>query len=391
MACFFESTAVKRRSLVLLSGAALAAHVPALLAQPNRTGSNSGGGGELELLQLVDKSLLGHDIARDFAQGARCYLQDLQSRGRPARMRLRLLDVDFASAGPTWSDSPDLRRLLSDSPVVFGAYGDAMLRRLLATPAFQQVGVLAAPITQDPRISRSTGVLAPFATLDQEIDAAVQALKNTYFLNRLAVVYAQPGLRASVGPVVLEALKTHGLQAVELDEPNPANLPRLAPRLAQADAPVSLFLGGAPELATLVQSMGRSGARRMVVGTSMVDARAAAELRVGTHGVGIMLSQPVPNPLRGRLPVVSELLGAWSKFYDEQVTPMSLAGFMTMKWLVQSVGNNPSADSIRRMSTSAERASDAGLDIGGFVMRRQAGAKAFVELLFLREDGRLVS
>jgi ABC-type branched-subunit amino acid transport system substrate-binding protein len=377
---------MKRRSLLRATGLAAAlgglrhAH-----AQPASKAPAEGS--TAEVVQLVDKSLLGHDLARDFAQGARCCLQDQQSRGRPVRLGLRLVEVD-ASASPNWADSPEARQALGSRPVVFGAYGDDLLRRLLAQPAFAQEGVLAAPITQDPRIARAPGVLAPYATLDQEIDAAIKALKNTYFTNRVAVVYAQTGLRARLAPVVLEALTTHQVQAVEIEETNVANLSRAASRTSQADTPVTLLLGGAPELLTFVQAKGRSGARRMVVGTSMVDARTAAELRIGAQGVGVMLTQPVPNPQRGRLAVVGELNAAWGRFYDEQVTPMSLAGFMAMKWITQSLlSANAGAAGMRRVAS----APDGGFDVGGFVMRRQAGDKAHVELLFLREDGRLVS
>jgi ABC-type branched-subunit amino acid transport system substrate-binding protein len=375
-----------RRSL--LKATSLATALGGFGAAHAQSGSKAASdGAATEVVQLVDKSLLGHDIARDFAQGARCYLQDQQSRGRPVRLGLRLVEVDSA-ASPNWADSAEARAALGSRPVVFGAYGDELLRRLLAWPAFAQEGVLAAPITQDPRIARAPGVLAPYATLDQEIDAAIKALKNTYFINRVAVVYAQSGLRARLAPVVLEALTTHKVQAVEVDEANIAKLAGAARRTNQSDMPVTLFLGGAPEMLTFVQAKGRSGAQRMVVGTSMVDARTAAELRIGAQGLGVMLTQPVPNPQRGRLAVVGELNAAWGKFYDEQVTPMSLAGFMAMKWFAQGLLTGATGVSgIRR----AANAPDTGTDVGGFVMRRQAGDKAHVELLFLREDGRLVS
>lgn len=383
---------MKRRSLLALSAMPAAfAGSSTVLAQTKASGAT---GADVEVIQLVDKSLLGHDIARDFGQGARCYLQDQQSRGRPVKLGLRLVEVDAGSAerAAAWLEGAEARGSLGTRPVVFGAFGDALMARLIELPAFVNGGVLAVPITQDPRISQATGVLAPYATIDQEIDESIKSLKNTFFLSRLTVVYALPGLRSRLGPIVLAALKTHGVTAIEVEETIPANLARLGVRLATNDVPVTLLLGGTPELATFVQSMGRAGGKRMVVGTSMVDSRTAAELKVGAHGVGVMLTQPVPNPQRGRLPVVAEHVAAWGKFYDEQVTPMTLAGFMAMKWLVLSAGpSGVSADSLRRLVSAPVRPADSGLDVGGFLMRRQAGSSAYVDLVFVREDGRLVS
>lgn len=383
---------MKRRSLLALSAMPAAfAGSSTVLAQTKASGAT---GADVEVIQLVDKSLLGHDIARDFGQGARCYLQDQQSRGRPAKLGLRLVEVDAGTPerATTWLATAEARSSLGTRPVVFGAFGDALLARLIQSPTFGNGGVLAVPITQDPRISQAAGVLAPYATIDQEIDESIKSLKNTFFLSRLNVVYAQPGVRARLAPVVLAALKTNGVTAIELEETNVANLPRLGTKLAASDAPVTLLLGGTPELATLVQSLGRAGGRRMVVGTSMVDSRTAVELKVGTHGVGVMLTQPVPNPQRGRLPVVAEHVAAWGKFYEEQVTPMTLAGYMAMKWLVLLAGSTGvSADSLRRLVGSSANSPNAGMDIGGFLMRRQAGTSAYVDLVFVREDGRLVS
>lgn len=370
---------LNRRQLIA-AGAALpwaAASAPALAAR-------QGVARPLKALQLLDRSADQQELSRDHATGMQLAVA-LHNRQHPARpVQLATLELD----GPA-----DLPRALAvlredeDTVALVGNCGERLA--LAAVEAVRKGGVEIAqvgPWLGDTRHDDDDGVLPLFASREQQLRHALKSLE-AMGVTQLGVVYAGRADRAA------QAAGTQAVAQKLRVKLSPfgggEDVTVLADTLPASSPPVLLFLGGAVELARFTAALSRRKLQRYVVSLSDVDVAALVQLGAA-RTVPVILTQVVPNPSRSALAVVQAYRQGMKLLYDEPPSPISLAGYLTARYFVQSVAKLDGAAT--RASVLQHFSRRPPLELDGFSLGFAQGPRgsSYVTQTMLTADGRLI-
>jgi hypothetical protein len=368
---------LNRRQLIA-AGAALpwAATSSAAIAQPARP---------LKATQLVDRSADQQELSRDFATGVQLAVA-LHNRQNPARpVQLGQLELD----GP--ADMPRAVATLredADSVALVGNCGERLA--LGAIDALRQSGLEIAqvgPWLGDTRHDGEDNVLPLFASREQQLRHALKSLE-AMGVTQLGVVYASRADRAALAAGTQATAQKLSLKLQPWGGAG-EDVAVLADTLPASSPPVLLFLGGAVELARFTAGLSRRKLQRYVVSLSDVDVGALVQLGAA-RTVPVILTQVVPNPSHSALAVVQSYRQGLKLLYDEAPSPISLAGYLTGRYFVQSLAKLDGTASRATVLQHFRRRPP--LELDGFSLGFAQGARgsSYVTQTLLTADGRLV-
>lgn len=340
------------------------------------------------LLQCIDTSTDQQEISRDYASGVQLGLQGASSGapGRAAALRPFTMDGSDAS----------LQRLLAmlrSEPAIVGLVGTAgerlALRCIEATRAAGLAVAHLGPWIADARFDDEPGVVKLFASREAQIRHALRSLE-TVGVRELGLVYASPQLQQQVRTDVQAALARIGVQPREFVAPA-GQLESLVASLPDNPPAIFLFVGGAVELARFVRGLAARRLQRYVVTLGETDLTTLAEL--GAAGtVPVVLTQVVPNPQTHAAPFAREYRAALKALYEEQPSPLSLAGFIAGRYAQALLATlEPAALNRAGVFDAARRRPT--LELGGYSIRFEAGmprGSGYVTQVLLGRDGRLI-
>ncbi|MFN3417024.1 MAG: ABC transporter substrate-binding protein [Caldimonas sp.] len=341
------------------------------------------------LLQCFDTSADQQEISRDYASGVQLGLQGA-SPGTPGRVAaaLRPLPMDGSDAS--------LQRLLTmlrGDPSIVGLVGAAgerlALRCIEATRAAGLAVAHLGPWIADARFDDEPGVVKLFASREAQIRHALRSLE-TVGVRELGLVYASPQLQQQVRTDVQAALARIGVQPREFVAPA-GQLEALVASLPDNPPAIFLFVGGAVELARFVRGLAVRRMQRYVVTLGETDLTTLAEL--GASGtVPVVLTQVVPNPQTHTAPFAREYRAALKALYEEQPSPLSLAGFIAGRY-AQALLATLEPGALNRAGVLDAARRRPGLELGGYSIRFDAGTprgSGYVTQVLLGRDGRLI-
>ena len=150
-------------------------------------------------------------------------------------------------------------------------------------------------------------------------------------------------------------------------------------------------IGAYKSCAAFIKAMKKSGAVAQYMNVSFVGAKALAT-ELGNEGRGVGISQVVPFPWNGGVPVVAEYQKlSLAKNGKEAYSFTSLEGFIAAKVMVEGLRRAGREPTRERLVSALESLSD--YDVGGFTVTYASGdhtGSRFVELTAIGKDGMFV-
>ncbi|MFT4265938.1 MAG: hypothetical protein QM586_01750, partial [Xenophilus sp.] len=299
-------------------------HGPAAQPQPQPRAA-------LRVTQLLDMSASQQELSRDYSTGVRLAFAQL----RPSQPQLPQL-VTLATDGSDAGVQEAVRAVSEDASqlALLGTVGESLALRAMAAMQGGRVEMAhIAPWLSDTRHDRDPRLLPLFASREQQLHYALHNIASMG-VGELALVYPEAdAARRMAGDA--EALASSLRVKVRVLAPAPGQaLAAFAARLP-AEAPFFLvFVGASVELAQFTSGLGMRGARHQLVCLSGVDPATYTQLVSGPR-VPVVFTQVVPNVHTGRVPMVRAYRQALSRLFDEQPSPVSLAGYVAGRYAAQ--------------------------------------------------------
>jgi hypothetical protein len=250
-------------------------------------------------------------------------------------------------------------------------------------PKLCQIG----PWMADSRFESDRNVACLFASRARQLQQGLSVMRNMG-MNELCVVYASAAEQALYDPQVAEMAQAQGLRLSRLTGTPGTPFGTLASRVPASSA-VILCLATSAELALLTQAMAARGDRRFVLGLGDVDAPSLQQLAPG-KGVPVILTQVVPNPSRGRTPVLEAYRTKLNQLFEEAPSAISFAGYLAGLYAAALV--NDAGSGLSRDTLSAQVARRSPQDLGGWRVefRDDQRGSRFVTHTLLSSNGQLI-
>jgi ABC-type branched-subunit amino acid transport system substrate-binding protein len=337
--------------------------------------------------QLVDVNQLEQDVSKDFLVGTRTAWQEINATGgiRGKKIRHNVVEVDSSLGNNAIRAA--FAELANDGSCIasFGTCGDSLASEV-SNMSFAQRGQLShsAPWLQSAAPNSGDGTFAVFSDHGQQIAHALSNIRGLG-IRELTVVFQDKGTetkyQASLQALARDLRVVLRLQSVAND------LAAQGRHLSATSAPLVLFLGGTPELIEFLGGWRRYDPLRHVVALANVNLHTVREIG-GERNVSVVGTQAVPA-ISDSLPVVRRFKLALARFYDEQPTALSLAGYLSAHYTAQVIG---SAQSLIRSAVADAFAKSGVVDLGGFRVDLDAvrSRRAFVTQTMLAPDGRIL-
>jgi hypothetical protein len=169
--------------------------------------------------------------------------------------------------------------------------------------------------------------------------------------------------------------------------PIQTDLRRQAQQLSATTVPLILFVGGTPELVQFTQGWSRSSGIRYIVALADVNLQTALQMNGGRH-VPIIGTQAVPV-VSSSVPIARRYRQALSKYFDEQPTALSLAGYISARYTANVM---LSAKTLSRGAVFEAFSRRQSIDLEGFRVEYDNGRlqSAFVTQAMISMDGRVI-
>jgi len=370
----------RRRALQSLSALGLSA-----LARPGQAQRPP-----VRFAQVIDTSPAQQELSRDYSTGVRLAWAELgAARGPLSAVPLTTLESDGSEA----SLQAVLTRLREDASIVglVGSVGDRLAVELVARThaAGLQIPHIA-PWMADSRHDADPTVFCLFPSRDMQLRHALGAVQGMG-IDDVSVVFSSERDRSSYAGEI-EALAKRLSLRVTLQAPAAGEDVRALPsRMKSQASGLVLFIGTSAELAMLSQAMSALGQHRFVLSLSDVDYATLQQLSPG-KGVPLILTQVVPHPLRSNLPVVRDYRALLKKLFDEEPSPISLAGYMAGLYAAQALQRAGGSAGATRDTLLAQCAKRQPVELRGFRFDFTDGRRGsqYVTQTLLGSDGRLV-
>jgi ABC-type branched-subunit amino acid transport system substrate-binding protein len=247
-------------------------------------------------------------LGQEYRDGARAYFSDINRRGGLNGRTIELVSRDDGYEPQRTLNNT--RVLLSKDKVfaLFGYVGTPTVKAVL--PLITAQGIpLIAPLSgaQLLRTPQRATVFNLRTSYQRELSESINYLVRSG-RHRIAVAYqqdafGQDGLRAAEA-----ALRRHGLQALLATgvARNSLDTGDAARRLAQAKPNGVVMITAYGTAADLIRRLRQRGNRAQVMNVSFVGTRGLKSALSAAEADGIGISQVVPFPWDGRIPVVKE-------------------------------------------------------------------------------------
>lgn len=332
------------------------------------------------------------DLGQAMHQGAKLYFDIVNAKGGVNGRKIELVTQD---------DGYDVKRALAnvegfladkDTFALFNCMGtpmiEAMLPKVMAagTPFFAPfTGALLAR-------TKSRNVFNIRASYPDEAEQLVQHLA-TIGIKRIGIAYQNNTFGKEVFEGARLAMEKHqisGTTAVTV-ESSGADAAEAAARLVAASPEAVLVgLAGKPTL-DFVKAM-RQIRRGMPLYALSVMGSAATLQALGDDAVGIAVSQVVPLPTSGGVPIAREFVQAWKQAgVALEPSHLALEGYINARVFAEALrraGAKPTRESFIDATWALRR-----WDLGGFEVNASEpgrNASKFVELTMVARQGRFI-
>ncbi len=372
--------ALDRRRLLL--GAAGWAWGASAAAQARR----ASGQRAIAVAQIFDGSIGQQDVSKDFLIGSRAAWQDINARGgvRGNTVQHTTIEVDG-----TLSSLRAALAAVRDNPAcvaLSGTSGDPAATAIVRLLRQENVRIAhAAPWLQDSSIEVDDNTFPIFAARQEQITHALQSL-SMVGVQEIGAIYAadseqrlyQDDLQRIAGALKLKLQSFRGQ----------GELARLGQQLTAQTPAILLFIGGTPELVQFTQGLQKQSRQRYLV--ALADVNLQTMMQMGVAGnTPVIATQAVPM-VTANLPIVRAYRETLARLFDEQPTPLSLAGFIAARYTYQVLSGIDGA--LTRQSVLAAFQRRSSLDVGGYRVAFGPGRRSgtFVTQSMLTLDGRIV-
>ena len=341
---------------------------------------------------VMDQSSVVADMSRDYLAGARAYFDHHNSTAGRTGMRFELIVKD--DEGIPTNTVAATRELIGnpDVDVLFGYVGDAAIAAVAADAAFKRARIaLYAPLSGDVVSAVPDTIFYVRPTYREEARHIVNHFQQIGISNFLILHPATPEgdkLASQIADeVVQRKLRTPSLVAIQ---PDLKNLSQVVQRIRTVNPQIVIMATDTITTAEFVKVFRRFDKGTSLVGFSTINHRTLMELARPDFAASTMITQVVPHPDYELTPVQNEHLRLMARYRDEPPSHLTLEGFIAAKSFVTAiVRSNATSRSAVLTALSGERR----YDVGGinlvFNNSRDRGS-SFVELAFLRRNGRLI-
>ena len=330
------------------------------------------------------------ELGRNMRLGIQAAFHEVNQRGGVHGRRLELSSLDDAYE-PEAAVTNTIRLIEQDK--VFALIGE------VGTPTSRSATPVAAD-AEVPFIAPFTGaeflrdhqkwdnIINLRASYYQETEEMVARLTTDLGIDRIAVMYQDDSFGRAGRDGVKGALDRRGMAPVSIGlYPRNTTAVKTALLDLKRGAPEAVIMIGAYEpVAALIAWARHTGLDAIFMTVSFVGSNALAR-ELGPVGEGVYVTQVVPFPTDGSLPIVSSYLDALSRF-DLDATPgfVSLEGYLAGRLAIAGL-EGCGRDVDRACFLDSLRSADV-VDIDGFELRYGLDDNQGSDAVFLTTIGR---
>jgi branched-chain amino acid transport system substrate-binding protein len=330
-------------------------------------------------------------LGLDMQQGASIYFNQVNAQGgvNGRKVVLKTLDDGYEATRA----AENTRKLINDEKVfaLFGYVGTPTSQASL--PIFTEARVpFVGPFTGAELLRNPVNpyVFNVRASYFDETEAIVQHL-TAMSVNKIAVFYQNDAYGQAGLTGVERALKKRGLEVVSKGtvERNTVEVKKAIEDIKKANPQAVVMIGAYKGCAAFIRDMKRAGANPTFWNVSFVGSKALAK-ELDKDGRGVQISQVVPFPWDGSVPVVKE----YQKLLkDAKGEPGfgTLEGFIAAKVMVE--GLRRAGKTLTRENFVRAMESIQDYDVGGFKVSFGPGNRSgsqFVDLTIISKDQKFV-
>ncbi|MEO5670624.1 MAG: ABC transporter substrate-binding protein [Ramlibacter sp.] len=351
---------------------------------------------DITIAQVAPLSGVLASTGRQMVLGGHIYFSHINDKGGINGQKIKVLVADD---GYKVDETVRLTREMLARPEVvalFGFAGTANIGKLLADKVLDEGGAaLVAPYSggEPLRSPFNSWIFHVRAGYADEAEHMVQQL-TTLGMNRIAVMYQDDGF-GKAGLVGVEAAMTkRKLKLVTTAgyERNTDKVEAAVKAIKASDPQAIIMISINKPTAAFAKQYRESGGGAQMLNISVVDPAEIVKLAglKNAHGLGI--SQVVPYPFMGNLPVIREYQELLKKYApDEAINYTSFEEFLGAKVLVEALrraGANPTRAKVLKALEGMSSFDLGGIKIG-FSPESRVGSH-YVEVTVIGSTGKLL-
>jgi branched-chain amino acid transport system substrate-binding protein len=331
-------------------------------------------------------------LGQDLLKGATVYFDALNAHGGVNGRKIVLVSKDDAYNVQKTLDNVNAIIAANDSLALFGTFGTPNNEALI--PIAQKAGLpVLLPLTGALSIRKPdmAGVFNLRASYAAEAEKLVQHVTTIGF-KKIAIAYQNNTFGKEVLNAALASLEERKLKPVAtVSVENDASDAVKATAALMDAGPDALILGlaGKPTL-EVIRAVNQKHKGMQMYALSVL-ASAANLKALGPDGVGVAISQVVPFPSRGSLPLVREYQAAMTAAGQTEFSHLSLEGYMNAKVVAEALRRTGAKPTREGLVAALNGMKD--YDLGGLVVNFSKGAASasrLVELTVVGNRGNLV-
>jgi len=332
------------------------------------------------------------DLGSEVLKGAQLYFDDLNAKGGIHGRKIKLVSKDDGY-DPQKTVQNVLAYLEKEEVfALFGIFGTPNAEAVI--PAAMKAGApligaySGAASVRAPELRGIYNVRASYAEETEKLVEHVVTLQ----MKRLAIAHQDNSFGREVLATALAALNKRGLKpTVVVSVKNDASNAAEAAEKILADPPEAVLLGlaGKPTVETIRQINQRKRGISMLAPSVLA---APSNLRaLGKDATGITVTQIVPFPQNGGIPIVREYQQAAQAAGEKELTHLALEGFLNAKVTAEALKRAGRNLTRGAFMTAMDRLKE--YNAGGIELNFGQGAASgshLVDLTMINAQGRLI-
>ncbi len=332
------------------------------------------------------------DLGQDVLKGSMVYFDALNAKGGVHGRKVVLVAQDDGYNPKQSQAIVEAMVAANNTFALFGTFGTPNNEALI--PVAQKAGLpVVMPFTGAPSVRAPglSGVHNLRASYADEADKLVQHVTTIGF-KKIAIAYQNNSFGKEVLAAATASLEQRKLKPVAVASvENTASDAATATATLMAAEPDALILAvaGKPTI-EVIKAVNKQHKGLQMYALSVL-ASAANLKALGADGVGVAISQVVPFPSRGSLPIVREYQAAMTAAGHTDFSHLSLEGYMNAKALTEALRR--AGPKLTREGLTSALTGMKDHDIGGVVLNFSKGAQSasrLVELTVVGNRGNLV-
>ena len=340
----------------------------------------------VQVTQLMDMSPSQQALSRDYATGFRLAFAELKVT-TGLRVELKSIEIDGSDAA--LHAALQAVKIDSNQVALIGTVGENLALATLQQAKRDGLEIAhIAPWLADSRFDSDANLFALFASREDQIRYVLKGFA-TMGVSEIGIVYPNARHEAALQPGTTQILERLKLKARVLTATPDLDLESFGRRIDLKAPYFLLFMGGAIELALFTRGLS-GGVQRYVVCLSDVDASTFLQLNPG-KAVPIVFTRVVPDPRDSKVAVVRAYKSALQRYFDEDPSPASLAGYLGGRYaapVFSAAGSNPGR---ARVLSEFRRRVASNLDGWRFDFAADGRASSYVSQTLLNRNGGFIA